>query len=187
MDNAQQVSRNDMIHVNSYFVDEYFKDLMHNIRHYDRKKNTKEKDILCNIEPPNFCCCKYKDINILTDFANKLKSKMDKIPNEDICIAVLMAFYSISLLEHDEFISYKIIIDKAKYPSLTLKLYYGICGVNVVTKSMNLFDKNIVRLDYNCDIFQDIRSYMVLGILRKDQEKEKQKQNNCEKTCCAHQ
>ena len=184
MDSADEMSvtRNDMIHANSYFVDEYFKDLLHNIRYFDRKKKTKDKDILCNVEPPNFCCCKYEDINILTDFANELKTKIEKIPNEDLCIAILMAYYSISLLEYDEYVNYDIIVKKAKYPSLTAKLYYGICGVNVVTKSMNLFDKNLIRLDYNCDIFKDIRSYMVLGVRK---TKSNEVQNNY--LCCAYQ
>lgn len=195
----QLITHNDMVQANSYFVDEYFKDLIFNIRRYNRKRKTREKDILSNCDPPTICCCNHEDIEILTEFANEIKSQIGIIPNGDICIAILMAYYSISQLEHDEFVDYDVIIKKATHPSVTAKLYLGICGVNVTTKSMNLFDKNIIRLDYNKGIFKKIRAYMVLGkhdkckfdkfYSQKQPNKDPQpnKEQNCEKTCCVHQ
>lgn len=168
-----KIARNDIIHANSYFIDEYFKDLIFNIRRFDRKKKFREKDSLSNCELPKICCCKYEDIDVLMDFANEIKN-MVGLPTQDVCIATLMAFYTISALEHDEFIDYDEIIKKCKYKSVTAKLYLAICGVSVTTKTMNALDKKTIKLDYKCDLFKKMRRYMMTGVLEE------------EKTCCIY-
>lgn len=180
IDNSK-ITRNDIIHANSYFIDEYFKDLIFNIRRFDRKKNIREKDFLSNCEPPKICCCKYEDIDVLTDFANEIAEKIG-LPVQDICIATLMAFYSISALEHDEFVDYGEIIKKAKYTAVTSKVYLAICGIGTTTKSMNAFDKKTIELDYDCKLFKKMRRYMMTGVLEKKRVKQEE-----EKTCCVYQ
>jgi hypothetical protein len=167
---VQPILISDIVDVNKIIITNYSFNLKRDIKYW-YKRNTAYYQYL-KTKDPNICV--NKQYNDLLYHANLLKQHKPYMSNKDICLALLMAFYTITISEHDELIEYKKILCHANNPDYVKKLYKEICGVSIVIECDDDYwsdDENIDKpilptkniLNYENDIYKNIRTYMIFG------------------------
>lgn len=155
-----------LIEVNNIFVYDYFKFYINEIRRLNRTGNTKNKDYLLEYTYPNVC--NRNELNKLVHFVIKLMNRNQHMTIKDICLALLMAYYNISVFEYDDILNNVKIINYSQNIQSVLHLYMSIVGISYSIKSPEFSCcykvENIEEYDFDCKIHKDIRRYMLFGI-----------------------
>lgn len=164
------ITTQDIIDINCLIINNYDLNQKLDIKYW-YKRNSRHYEYL-KTKIPNICV--NKQYNELLHYGNLLKKHKPHMSNKDICLALLMAFYTITISEHDELIEYKKILCHANNPDYVKKLYKEICGVSIVIECDDDYwsdDENINKpilptkniLNYENDIYKNIRTYMIFG------------------------
>ena len=94
------VNFQDIENINNLFVTNYVNCFANYIRILHKDKQFKYKNNILN-DNLNICNSK-KELEKLLEFANEIKNINKSISNNDICIALLMVYYSLTVLEYDD-------------------------------------------------------------------------------------
>jgi len=128
--------------------------------------------------PYNSCNKSY--YGTLVKYANMIKNMKPYISKNDICLALLLAFYNISLYEHEEYIHHKRLLKIAQNSNYVKELYCEICGISIYSSHPDYWsdDERYIYEDINnasvfyrifndkpCenDVYKQIRKYMITG------------------------
>ena len=128
--------------------------------------------------PYNSCTKSYYETLVL--YANMIKNMKPCMSNDDICLSMLLAFYNISLYEHEEYIHHIRLLRIAQNSEYVKELYSEICGISTYSpqpdywsddennihndiKNVNIFSFFLNNRSFNNDVYKQIRKYMITG------------------------
>lgn len=165
-----EISLFQFLKVNELFVLQYFEGFNDYIRYLHRRKKYRMKNALLDGYPN--VCYKCEEIKQLLAFANELRLCHPYATKEDICLALLYTFYTISLCENEDEINYAKILKNANNRENVRLIIMGISGI-----SCSGFMKNDEWMDFgSCDesdtmyydfdsiLNKKIRRYMIMGL-----------------------
>lgn len=132
--------------------------------------------------PYNSCTKSYYETLVL--YANMVKKMKPCMSNDDICLSLLLAFYNISLYEHEEYIHHIRLLRIAQNSEQVKELYSEICGIStystqpdywsddersiyIDTNNMNHFCMFFNTTSFDNDVYKQIRKYMITGNINK--------------------
>jgi hypothetical protein len=152
--------------INDVIVYQYFKWYIHDIKFMNKHGMIKEKNYILGETYLNIC---YKDEEFvkLSEFVKKFKLYYDYISIKDICIAILCAYYNLSLSEYDDIIAFNA-VRKYSYKFIDVKrLYMGIVGISSsIRRESNCcyFINNQTFFDYDNNLNKELRKYFLFGL-----------------------
>ena len=153
--------------INTHFINSYFKCFIEDIKYLNKKGRNKSKDYMLENSSPNICS--KGELNKLSIFAIRISQEKSDISRKDICIALLVAYYNITVIEYDDILDYGKIIKKADNYQNVLCLYMEIAGITC----------SIGKTEYDCCYSKDNITYynfdycFILGSIKIPFEKEK--------------
>ena len=151
--------------INTHFINSYFKCFIEDIKYLNKKGRNKSKDYILENSSPNICS--KGELNQLSNFAIRIFEEKSYISRKDICLALLIAYYNITVIEYDDILDYGKIIKKADNYQNVLCLYMEIAGITCSigkTEYDCCYSKdNITYYNFENILRSEIRRYMVLG------------------------
>lgn len=151
---------------NDVIVYQYFKWYIHDIKYLNNKKLYAEKNYMLNNTYLNICY-KEDEYEKISDFVKKFKKYYDYIHINDISIAILSAYYTISLCEYDDYIIYNKLRKFSKSFLDVKRLYMGIVGISCSIQRENsccTYINNKTYYDYDNPLNKELRQYLLFGI-----------------------
>jgi hypothetical protein len=151
--------------LNTHFINSYFKCFIEDIKYMNEKGRNKSKDYILENFSPNICS--KSELNQLSIFAVRIFKEKSYISRKDICLALLMAYYNITVIEYDDILNYRKIIKNADNIKNVLSFYMEIAGITCSigeTEYECCFSKdNITYYNFENILSSEIRRYMILG------------------------
>lgn len=150
--------------VNDIIVNNYVRCLADYIRKLHKRKKFIDKNCILN-DNLNICNTK-EELEKLLSFANEIKSINKTISNNDICLSLLIAYYSLTVFEHDDMLCMNELIKHADCRINVDKIYMEISGITCSGRKdihVNGVKYNEKYFDYQSELNTRIRRYMILG------------------------
>lgn len=151
--------------INNLFVTNYVGCLADYIRELHRDKKNCRKNNILN-DNLNICNTK-KELEKMLEFANEIKSIDESVSNNDICIGLLIVYYSLTILEYDDELHMDKLIKHADSRINVSKIVMEISGITCSGKKeiyVNGVKFNEKYFDYESELNTKIRRYMILGL-----------------------
>lgn len=153
--------------INNIIVSIYFEYLIKDIKRMKKNGFTEYIDSILITEMPNICN-NDDELNKLSEFVNELIKKNKYVSKKDIIIALLVAYYNLTVLEYDDYISYRKLINNCDIIENVLQIYMGIVGVTyrISNKEINCCYKPVNKITYydsNSKLYTKIRRYILFG------------------------
>ena len=158
------VNLQDIANINNLFVTNYVGCLANYIRELHEKKKFTTKNNILN-DNLNICNTQ-KELEKLVEFANEIKSIDKSVSNNDICLSLLIVYYSLTVLEYDDELHMDKLIKHADSRINVVKIIMEISGVTCTGKKdiyVNGVKYNEKYFDYQSELNTRIRRYMILG------------------------
>ena len=164
------ISRQELIDINVLIINNYSYNLKRNISYWS-KRDPKYANILST---KNHNICTKTQYDDLVYHANIIKQNNIFMYNKDICLALLMAFYNISLCEDEDYINYTKLLKKSIDKNTVQNLYKQICGISIVSykddywsddenNDLNNIVLNDLSIECDNEIYKNVRKYMISG------------------------
>ena len=151
--------------LNNYFINSYFKCFIEDIKYMNKKGKNKSKDYMLENSSPNICS--KGELNQLSNFAIRISQEKSDISRKDICIALLIAYYNITVIEYDDILDYRKIFKKADNCQNVLSIYMEIvgitCSIGKTEYDCCYSRDNITYYNFENILISEIRRYMILG------------------------
>ena len=151
-------------YVNNIIINSYLRCLAGYIRKLHKRKKFSDKNYIVN-DNLNICNNK-EELEILLSFANEIKSINKTISNNDICLSLLMVYYSLTVFEHDDELDMIELIKHADSRINVDKIFMEISGITCSGRKdiyVNGIKYNEKYFDYQSELNTRIRRYMILG------------------------
>lgn len=153
--------------INNIIVSIYFEYLIKDIKRMKKNGFTEYIDSILTTEMPNICN-NGDELNKLSEFVNELIKKNKYVSKKDIIIALLVAYYNLTVLEYDDYIGYSKLINNCDIIENVLQIYMGIVGVTyrISNKEINCCYKPVNKITYydsNSKLYTKIRRYILFG------------------------
>lgn len=151
--------------INDVIVYQYFKWYTHDIKYMNKHKMKKEKNYMLNNTYLNVCY-EEEEFENLSVFVKKFKNYYDYIHINDICIAILCAYYCLALCEHDDLIIFNTLSKISNNFTDVKRLYMGIVGISYSTrleKNCLYFITHKTFFDYENSLNKELRRYFLFG------------------------
>lgn len=153
--------------INNIIVSIYFEYLIKDIKRMKKNGFTEYIDSILTTEMPNICN-NNDELNKLSEFVNELIKKNKYVSKKDIIIALLVAYYNLTVLEYDDYIGYSKLINNCDIIENVLQIYMGIVGVTyrISNKEINCCYKPVNKVTYydsNSKLYTKIRRYILFG------------------------
>ena len=159
---------NTLIHnINDIIVSIYFEYLIKDIKRMKKNGFAECIDSILTTEMPNICN-NDDELNTLSEFVNDLMKKNKHVSKKDIIIALLVAYYNLTVLEYDDYISYSKLVNHCDIIENVIQIYMGIVGVTykISNKEIDCCYKPVYKITYydsNSKLYTKIRRYMLFG------------------------
>jgi hypothetical protein len=151
--------------INSHLINDYFKYFIEDIYYMNKKGRTKTKDYILENLSPNICS--KSELNHLSKFASRILEEKSHISKNDICLALLISHYNITVFEYDDCLNHGKLIKYANNFHNVISLYMEIAGITCSIGSTEhnccYSTNNITYYDFNNSLSSEIRRYMILG------------------------
>lgn len=151
--------------INSYFINDYFKCFIEDIKYMNKKGLIKTKDYILENLSPNICS--KSELIQLSKFASKILDEKSHISKNDICLALLISYYNITVIEYDDILNHRKLIQHADNFQNVISLYMEIagitCSIGATEHNCCYSTNNITYYNFNSILSSEIRRYMILG------------------------